>query len=1005
MQEPTQTPPFSQPYAALRAAWPRWREMGASPWVLDVIANGIPIPWVSTPPRHHHPGYPLNAEDAAFMTEQMAKDVAAGYIEEVTGDAATIAALQCISPSFIVRKGRKPRAVLDYTHPNAHVEARRFKYETLHDLSQVLRPDDSLLVWDVKDAYHHLVLREEDRRYLAFTTLGRVFIPITMPFGMSLAPYMWTKVVRALVQYLRSLGFRIISYVDDFGGGPPAMPGTAATVADAERGYLTVQLVFRALGLWLHPDKGTHDGSTATQLLGHIVDTTAGVYRLPPRRAEQIEVLAKGLLRFASAHQRWVRFSTLRVFCGTAVSTTLSVVPARFHLRSLFSSMGYRHARSGDCRLGRQALTDLRWWSGLASSGLTLARPIWPDGPTMLLETDASRIGWGAVLNRSATARGRHSPARADLHINLLELGAIRLGLLSLRALLPSSAAIIRLKCDSMVALGVLQAQSSPSLALMDEYRLLHAVLAELRVELRHEYVQSALNVWADRLSREVDTTDWSLAPVAFHRLDDQCGPHTVDLFATELNTRCIRFCSRDLTPGALGSNALLFSWETENAWANPPVQPLGRGSRQGDPRAGHGDRRRPGVEGSAVVGARGGGVRGMAAAAPRRGGVPRGAIAGDAPARVTFLADCGVPFSRRPGLRNDADRWGRLFQRLISPHVADTHDPAAAAALLQAGHRPATRVSYMSKFRGFLLYCAAHDREPLPASTSTIVGYILWEQQRAKLAPPSLDKYLSAVKAVHVVAGLPDPLAHYLVRLARFGFCAGALERADGLRPQRLPLPAAWVLAVVDFGLAATDPYLRLQAAGLTLAYLLFNRPGAAACVRAQDLRFTNTAMEAQRVDFKMAVRTGRERHTFSVPYNGSGKSDRPIVLLRRVLAEHHGARRHPAAMLFADPAAPPTLRIFHLAARVTGRWLARLREAVPLRTPLGGVYQGHSVRKGAASEAYALGVPVAVIAELLGHVSTQTSLQHYILTRWRASVGAWELLGRYTPPSYLRL
>jgi len=308
-----------------------------------------------------------------------------------------------------------------------------------------------------------------------------------------------------------------------------------------------------------------------------------------------------------------------------------------------------------------------------------------------------------------------------------------------------------------------------------------------------------------------------------------------------------------------------------------------------------------------------------------------------------------------------------------------------------------------MGKFRGFLLYCAAHGREPLPASTSTIVGYILWEQQRSKLAPPSLDKYLSAVKAVHVLAGLPDPLAHYLVRLARFGFRATALARADGLRPQRLPLPAAWLLAVMEFGLATPDTHLRIQAAGLTLAYLLFNRPGAAACVRAQDLLFTRTALEAQLADFKMAVRTGRERHTFSVPYNGPGQADRPMLLLRRVLADHHGARRHPAAMLFADPSAAPTQRRFHLAARVTGRWLARLREVVPLRMPLGGVYQGHSVRKGAASEVYALGVPVAVIAELLGHVSTQTSLQSYIWTRWRASVGAWELLGRYSPPSYL--
>ena len=359
----------------------------------------------------------------------------------------------------------------------------------------------------------------------------------------------------------------------------------------------------------------------------------------------------------------------------------------------------------------------------------------------------------------------------------------------------------------------------------------------------------------------------------------------------------------------------------------------------------------------------------------------------------------------RHSGLRTDAARWARLFQRLTAPHVADLHDPAAAAALLQSGYRPSTRTSYMSKFRAFLLYCGAHDREPLPASTSTIVGYILWEQQRAKLTPPSLEKYLSAIKAVHVVAGHPDPLAHYLVRLARFGFRSGALERAGALRPQRLPLPAAWMLAVVDFGLGTTDTLLRTQAAGLTLAYLLFNRPGAAACIRAEDLHFTDDALEAQLVDFKMATRTGRERHTFSVPYNGPDKADRPMLLLRRVLAAHHAAHRHPSAMMFADPAAPAAQRRFHLGARITARWLSRLREVVPLRTPLGGVYQGHSVRKGAASEAYALGIPVAIIAELLGHASTQTSLQHYIRTRWRASGGSWELLGRYNPPSYLRL
>ena len=111
LQGPAHTPPFSHPYAALKTASPQWSEMGASAWVLDAIDNGIFIPWASTPSRRHSPGYPLNAADATFMSEPLAQDLVAGYIKEVTGDAAAIASLQCISPAFIVRKGRKPQKV------------------------------------------------------------------------------------------------------------------------------------------------------------------------------------------------------------------------------------------------------------------------------------------------------------------------------------------------------------------------------------------------------------------------------------------------------------------------------------------------------------------------------------------------------------------------------------------------------------------------------------------------------------------------------------------------------------------------------------------------------------------------------------------------------------------------------------------------------------------------------------------------------------------------------
>lgn len=343
---------------------------------------------------------------------------------------------------------------------------------------------------------------------------------------------------------------------------------------------------------------------------------------------------------------------------------------------------------------------------------------------------------------------------------------------------------------------------------------------------------------------------------------------------------------------------------------------------------------------------------------------------------------------------------------RVVAPFVADLRDPDAAAALLLAGYRPNTHRSYMSKCRAFFRYCAEHDRAPLPASAATVIGYILHELQRGALAPPSLVKFLSAVAALHHLAGHQDPTKDKLVQLAVYGFRSHALQRAGGeLALLRMPLPAAYILSVCDMGLATPHPYLQLQCAGLVLGYVLFNRPGAVACMRRCDAAFTADGMELQVVDFKMALRTGRERLAFTVPVDvDPANPDRIANLLRLVTRRHDAAGRHPRALLFADPALSPAARLFWLAARITNTWLKRVRQLLPLQAPLGGRYQGHSIRSGAGSEAYAIGLPVPMIAEMMGHATADTTLRNYVQTRWRATAAAREVLGRFLP-NHLRL
>lgn len=547
--------------------------MGVSPWVSDTIKNGVKIEWTSPPTPFFSPEYPLSVEYKDFLEGEIKRGLNLGYIMELTNQA-DIDDLVCISSAFVAHTAQKPRAVYDYKHVNSFTETASCKYETLPELAQSLRPHDALLTWDVKDAYHHLLLRKEDRKYLAFRCLGRYFVPITMPFGLAPAPMTWTKVMRPVVQHLREMGFRIIPYVDDFGGAPPAMPGEPATTQQAVDAYQYVDRLFGELGLRMHPTKGTKDGPTCVRLLGHLVDTKLARFLLPPDRVDKIVSLAVSLSRRASDNRRWVNFATLRRFCGTAVSTTLSVPRARYHLRSLFTAMQHRLPRRGDVQLGRQALKDLKWWTELRDNAAT-GRPLWPGATTILLETDASGTGWGAVLNSSAEARGCHGVDRNGLHINCLELGAVTRALLSFRHLIPAGS-IIRLRTDSMVALHVMRAGSSRSPVLMGEMRELYDLCKKMEVELRIEHVSSALNEWADRLSREHDSTDWTLLPAAFASLNAKYGPHSVDLFASTESARCPRFYSRWMCPGSLGTNAFLYNWRGENCWANPPFHLVG---------------------------------------------------------------------------------------------------------------------------------------------------------------------------------------------------------------------------------------------------------------------------------------------------------------------------------------------------------------------------------------------------------------------------------------------
>lgn len=69
---------------------------------------------------------------------------------------------------------------------------------------------------DLKDAYFHISIYPAHRKYLRFSFQNEVCKFVTRPFGLSLAPRMFSRCTEVALLPLRHKGLRISAYSDDY---------------------------------------------------------------------------------------------------------------------------------------------------------------------------------------------------------------------------------------------------------------------------------------------------------------------------------------------------------------------------------------------------------------------------------------------------------------------------------------------------------------------------------------------------------------------------------------------------------------------------------------------------------------------------------------------------------------------------------------------------------------------------------------------------------------------
>lgn len=458
---------------------------------------------------------------------------------------------------------RNPRLVVDLSPQNAYLHDRRFKYETIPAFVSMLKRGDHMASWDVSDAFRHIRLAPREQLRLAFRVRKTLYVALTLPFGLKLAPWALTKLLRPVIQHLRSLGYLILPYMDDFAISVDQPEPVSAAQATAAREFAVA--LFSRLGLHVHLTKETATGTCRLEILGFLIDTESCLLILPSSRRHKLVGAAHSLLGAAALDRRWVRSQALQRFCGMAASASLAIPLSRHRLRSLFSSLRGPRGRS---RLSTLAMRDLTWWASLHTI-MGIGRTLWEEPTAMDLDTDASSFAWGAVRDRVTPARGFFDLTSRGFHINRKELLAIIYAIESFPT--ASGPGVVRIRTDSTVVMAVVNSLCSRSPSLHRDVTRLRRLLRARGLGIEATWLASVENKWADRLSREEDSTDWHLSRSAWEQLDRAWGPLTIDRFATPLSTMLVRFNARRACPGAEAVDAMAQSWARDANYCAPP--------------------------------------------------------------------------------------------------------------------------------------------------------------------------------------------------------------------------------------------------------------------------------------------------------------------------------------------------------------------------------------------------------------------------------------------------
>jgi hypothetical protein len=544
-----------------------WAAIGTPQVVMEWLHGGITLRFIQEVPRVTWAPLPhyKNWKEFIFLSNYVLTGVDEGAFELVGWGSPMQVPLTIhhAEPIFAVPKiGPKLyRGVYDLRGLNQYLPDRAFKMDGLGTFIRMTCKEAWMASSDLVDGYWQVLMAPESRKYLGFWFRGAWFRHRVLPMGLKLAPWFFTKIMRAPIKWLRSQGCRIMAYLDD-------LALTARTLQELLHWREVLATLMDRLGLRRSLTKGHWMPTQQLPLLGLIVNTVAGTVEIPEAKMIKLEAALRALL--AKSHPTARHLARV---AGLLTSVSRAFQPAALMTRSLFGIINAAKRRTWQwdwtTALTIEALQDLQWvqehlreWNG---------RPAWKPSRVLSFYTDASEMGYGLYIPDLQIQTGLEMlPHHRGESSGMREIRAVVHGLEIAGERLRGRR--LRLHTDNPMCRSYFDRSGGSDPRATALVRQVFHQLCQLDALLVDAWwLPGWANEVADFQSRLVDLGDWMLDNEVFRYLDHLWGPHTCDLFASTANAKVAKFYSWRLVQDTQAVDAFTQDWHTDNNLAVVP--------------------------------------------------------------------------------------------------------------------------------------------------------------------------------------------------------------------------------------------------------------------------------------------------------------------------------------------------------------------------------------------------------------------------------------------------